>query len=86
MAADRALFAAFQKVRADVDAALAETRRKEAELRAKEEAEALAARREKKRLRGRAPDPAAKTPQGVAPRAAAPSFLFRFAPLLRYNS
>ena len=40
MAADRALFAAFQKVRADVDAALAETRRKEAELRAKEEAEA----------------------------------------------
>ena len=50
MAADRALFAAFQKVRADVDAALAETRRKEAELRAKEEAEALAARREKKRL------------------------------------
>lgn len=73
MAADRALFAAFQKVRADVDAALAETRRKEAELRAKEEAEALAARREKKRLRGRAPDPAAKTPQAGAPRAAAPS-------------
>ena len=48
MADNRALFAAFQKVRADVDQALEETRRKEAEKRAAEEAARLEERRRKR--------------------------------------
>lgn len=48
MADNRALFAAFQKVRADVDQALEETRRKEAEKRAAEEAARLEERRSKR--------------------------------------
>ena len=62
MADNRALFAAFQKVRADVDQALEETRRKEAEKRAAEEA----ARLEERRLK-RAGIPAAKSPAKSAP-------------------
>ena len=62
MADNRALFAAFQKVRADVDQALEETRRKEAEKRAAEEA----ARLEERRLK-RAGIPAAKPLQKSAP-------------------
>lgn len=44
--ADRALFAAFQKVRGDLEGALAQTRKKEEETRAREEAERLRMRRE----------------------------------------
>lgn len=62
MADNRALFAAFQKVRADVDQALEDTRRKEAEKRAAEEA----ARLEERRLK-RAGIPAAKSPAKSAP-------------------
>ena len=43
--AQSALFAAFQKVRSDVDGALEVTRRKEEEKREREEAERLAAAR-----------------------------------------
>uniref|UniRef100_UPI003FD8177E hypothetical protein n=1 Tax=Sutterella sp. TaxID=1981025 RepID=UPI003FD8177E len=48
MTDNRALFAAFQKVRADVDQALVETRRKEAEAREAEEKKRLAERRAKR--------------------------------------
>ena len=46
MAGDRALFAAFQKVRGDLEGALEQTRKKEEAARAREEAERLRMRRE----------------------------------------
>ena len=46
MAEDRALFAAFQKVRGDLEGALARTRKIEEETRAREEAERIKMRRE----------------------------------------
>lgn len=48
MADNRALMAAFQKVRADVDQALEQTRRKEEAVRAAEEAKRAQDRREKR--------------------------------------
>lgn len=48
MADNRALMAAFQKVRADVDQALEQTRRKEEAARAAEEAKRAQERREKR--------------------------------------
>ena len=48
MADNRALMAAFQKVRADVDQALEQTRRKEEAGRAAEEAKRAQDRREKR--------------------------------------
>lgn len=54
MADNRALFAAFQKVRADVDQALEETRRKEAQQRAAEEAKRLEERRRAKGVKASA--------------------------------
>ena len=65
--AQSALFAAFQKVRSDVDGALEVTRRKEEEKREREEAERLAAARAK-RARAHALEEKAKA---AAPKATA---------------
>ncbi len=71
MADNRALFAAFQKVRADVDQALSETRRKEALAREAEEAKRLEERRRARGVKAGAPAPAKAAPAAAAPRPAA---------------
>ena len=66
MADNRALMAAFQKVRADVDQALEQTRRKEEAARAAEEAKRAQERREKRQ--GRAPgQPAGERREALQP-------------------
>lgn len=80
MAQDRALFAAFQKVKGDLEGALEATRKKEEAERAREEAERLAKRRaaDKSVKAAKAGDPFAKP---AKPAAAASSFVKKPSPI-----